>query len=265
MSQGKRRVERSLWALALLVSLANLPLHKPLSDFFDALYAQLGRAFYERVVVLAISAMCIAAVMAFLWRRGHGPWQPRLLASLLALGALTLASQRWLVVSNIELVHLPQFGLIAALLLASGLSPLKACLVATAAGVLDEAYQHWVIYADTPGTYFDYNDIVLNGVGAAWAALVFALGRRPNDAKSEPADWDPLPLDRSRRWVVFGVLAAFALLIWLDPPQFAHMLERAATGRMYRVLSAPEALGALVLLSFLISFGHSEKQRTAAG
>jgi hypothetical protein len=44
-------------------------------------------------------------------------------------------------------------------------------------GVLDEGYQHLVIYAAIPGAHFDWNDVILNAIGAAWATICAASGR----------------------------------------------------------------------------------------
>jgi len=73
----------------------------------------------------------------------------------------TALAQRALLVTNVELIHLPQFGLLAALLLVGGLPPQLAWIVATLAGAIDETYQLLVIYRALPNVYFDWNDIVL--------------------------------------------------------------------------------------------------------
>ncbi|MFN8641672.1 MAG: hypothetical protein U0802_08465 [Candidatus Binatia bacterium] len=79
--------------------------------------------------------------------------------------------------SNVELIHLPQFALQAALLLAVGLPPRLAWSGAVIAGAVDETYQHLVICAGVPDTYFDWSDIVLNAIGATWAVVLARGGQ----------------------------------------------------------------------------------------
>ena len=95
---------------------------------------------------------------------------------LLLLGLHVLAA-RGLLVANIELVHFPQYALLASVLYAGGLEPEAAWLLAAVAGSFDELYQHLVIYADRPDTYLDYNDMILNALGAAAGAFLFARAR----------------------------------------------------------------------------------------
>ena len=103
--------------------------------------------------------------------------------ALVALGAITVAAQRWLLVTNVELIHFPQFGLLAALLLFAGLGPRAAWIGATLGGVLDETYQYLVDLRPPADVYFDYNDVVLNAIGAAWAVI---LGRARGPTPQPP-------------------------------------------------------------------------------
>ncbi len=217
--------------LAVALCFANPLLHKPLSDLFDALFARLGRTWYERLVLAGIGALCAAGV-ALGRAYVRAPARARGIISLAALAAMTLVAQRWLLVSNIELIHFPQFALLTFLLLAGGLTPQTAWALATAAGMLDETYQRLVIYARVPNTYLDFNDMLLNAIGAAWAVALWA---------GEECTMATSPAGGRRAW---GAAAAAAVLgtalVWLDPPQLP-LLRKAATGRPYRVLSAPEA------------------------
>ena len=166
------------WAAAAGLVIGNLFLHKPISDVCDAVFASIGRRPYERLTLAGCAALSAFGALLLLRGRLAVVRRPRRAASLIVLAAATLTAQRWLLVSNVELIHLPQFGLLAALLLAGGLDPQTAWIGATVGGVIDEVYQYLVIYAQVPGVYLDYNDIVLNTLGAAWAVTLAAPPRR---------------------------------------------------------------------------------------
>ncbi len=248
------RASRARWLAAAGLVIGNLLLHKPISDVCDALFARIGRRAYEWVAVLAIGALSLAGAGALARGRAARLVHPAPLAALALLTLLSVAAQRWLLVSNIELVHLPQFALLAALLLGVGVGPLPAWLLATLAGVLDEAYQRIVIYAAVPNVYFDWNDIVLNALGAAWA-VVLLRGGAPHDP--------PAPAHgASRRALVAGLpLAAALVALWLVPPAgrigapfpWLHpTTHRALTGFDYHVMPVSEGVAALALLWALI-------------
>lgn len=245
------------WLFAAALVVGNLFLHKPISDVCDALFARIGRVPYEWTSLLAIGALSIGG--GFLLLRGGAPAlrSPRGLGALVGLAVLTVAAQQGLLVSNIELIHLPQFGLLAALLLVAGLPAQFAWLVATLAGAIDETYQWLVIYAGVANVYFDWNDIILNALGAAWAVMLARGGRVDSASGGE------------RRWqrALFALLVVAALAAWwVAPPRLtvidgfpyrAPTLGRAMTGRTYHVMPASEGLAATVLIWALVALACS--------
>ena len=101
---------------------------------------------------------------------------------------LTVWRSSGLLVSNVELIHLPQFGLLAALLLVAGLPPQLAWLRGDAGRRGRRDLPGLVIYAGVANVYFDWNDIVLNAIGAAWAVVLARGGRAdPASAGDAPA------------------------------------------------------------------------------
>lgn len=235
---------RWAWLFAFILCVANLPLHRPISDVCDALFRRLGRSGYEYLMLFGICG--ISAFGAWVLWRGGG--RPRNVVSppVITLAALTVAAQQLLLVSNVELIHFPQFGLLAALLLAAGLNPEAAWLMASGAGVLDEVYQHLVIYAGVPGTYLDFNDMVLNAIGAAWPVVLVSLGgiSRAPGRTGNGAGW--------RVWVSLAILAGLPLLYWLDPPSLHPFVVQARTGRAYRVLTAVESVLAVAVVWLIV-------------
>ena len=244
---------RPAHAAAAALVVGNLFLHKPISDVCDALFARLGRGPYEWTALLAIGALSLGAAGLLLRDGAPGLRSRRVLAALAGLAVLTLAAQRLLLVSNIELIHLPQFGLLAVLLLAVGLPAQLAWLVATLAGALDETYQWLVIYDWVPNVSFDWNDVVLNALGAAWAVILARGGRGDGASPGE------------RRWqrALFGALLAAAVAaLWVTPPRLTAVdhfpwrtptLGRAMTGRSYHVMPASEGLATTALIWALVA------------
>lgn len=240
------------WCTAIAVSAANLFLHLPISNLCDALYRRIGRAAYESVSLAGIGVLSLAGAAFLLRHRLKALAQPDVLWIGLGLGIMTVAAQQTLLVSNVEVIHFPQFALLAALLLAAGLKPVPAYLATTVVGIGDEAYQYAVIYRGVPNIYLDFNDMVLNAIGAAWAAGLVAVTANPhaNGSAAKP-----------RRWVAYVALAAVPFLLWLDPPHLSAVMQPAATGRLYHVLGAAEAVLALALLQLLVARAAALRDR----
>lgn len=222
--------------LAACLVVGNFFLHLPISDVCDWARARWGFPLYDRAALIGIPLLTAALLIPVL-RRKRARWR-HLLTWCVALSLLvmSLAAQRWMLVANIEIIHFPQFGLIAGLLLAAGLAAEPAWVLATAAGILDETYQQLVIYADRADTYLDFNDMILNALGAAWIVVVFAphAAQRPS--------WLRWP--RAMAWVLPIVVAASVLA----PPQLTPFLRPSAGFTLYRVIGLSEALtwGALI-------------------
>jgi hypothetical protein len=247
--QRTQRFIATCWNLAGALFLANFFLHKPVSDVCDALSARFGFATYNRAALLLIAGASLLAAAPLLPLAGRWLRQPRGLGVALTLVAMTVAAHRWLLVANIELIHFPQYALLTGLLFLGGLSPDLAWLAATGSGVLDEVYQHLVIYAGRPDTYLDYNDMVLNAIGAAWVAILVAAARSKPSAPGAAETSAP-----GRRRTVGRILLAVTLFtVVTDPPQLHPFYRRAATGFDYRVLSAGEALAVATLLWTIIT------------
>jgi hypothetical protein len=239
------------WLLAATLAVANPLLHKAVSDVADAVSARWGFALYNRAMLAAIPAACALAAIPLIVRRRRRFAHGNVLTGVLAVGLVTLAAQRWLLVANIELIHLPQFALIAAILLAGGMGSTSAYVAATVAGIVDEAYQYFVVYAGRTDTYFDINDIVLDAIGAIWAvALLGEQDPRRDDADRVAASraLESRGQTNTSRWLV-GLTAVLAVAWWVDPPVFSPPFRPTAGGRsFYRVLSTVEGVAIVLAL-----------------
>jgi hypothetical protein len=142
--------------------------------------------------------------------------------------------------------------------------------------VIDEAYQHLVVYAGRTDTYFDINDVVLNAIGAAWAIvlLVDVLARQGTYVVSglsrthEASERSVLSTRNGRRQpFVAGAalsIAALAVSVRLDPPQFFPMFKSTTTGhQFFRVLSTPEGV-VIVALLWALTVAVTDRRRLVA-
>ncbi|MDD1717385.1 MAG: hypothetical protein LUQ45_03950 [Methanoregulaceae archaeon] len=225
--------------VAGVLLLADLFLHKTISDLSDWFVKAYGFHRYNQDILYVLAAPCVLGVLLLSVRLGRQLGQPTVSGPLLALTAMTVLAHQYLIVANIEVIHFPQYAIPAAVFLGGGLSPLGSWLAATFCGVIDEVYQHLVIYAGVPGTYLDYNDMILNAIGAAWAIVLLQSW----SAVAPSVRREPISLARRRPWLCAGSLGCLLVFAqWLDPPQLSPFLRRGLTGRWYHVLSLPEAL-----------------------
>jgi len=245
----------SAWGIAVALTVANPLLHKPVSDVADWASATWGFVLYNRVALIAIPLACAIAVWPVVFKARAAWLRSRVLPVAILLALVSLAAQWWLLVANIELIHIPQFALVATVLLAGGVGPLAAYLAATAAGFVDEAYQHLVVYAGRADTYFDINDIVLDAIGAAWAIVLFGNTTPWGDrAAARHGGSRAASLWLTWPTAIGALLIAMAVAWWLDPPAFVPLLRPTAGGHAYRVLSTAEGLAIGALLLGLVRF-----------
>jgi hypothetical protein len=243
-NQGPFRVILALLAAAMFVG--DLLLHKPISDVCDWLVGRYGMAHFNRAALLAIGLGSVALALAVVGPRMRRTPR-RAVIGLALLIAASVAAHRLLLVANVELIHFPQYAILTALLLATGMDPLYAWGLATGLGVLDETYQHLVIYAGRQGTYLDFNDMILNTLGVCWAMVLYA-------ARTTRA--------RAGRWrasaLVFGLGAAIGIALVMGQSG-GSFFRRAATGRNYHVMTVGEAVLCATLLGILVIWAGSTR------
>lgn len=236
-----------------------------------------------------LGAAGLAAVVLGQLRRARRPWPPAT-GWLLWLIAV-LAIDRWLTYSLNEAFHYPQYALLA-WLIARALDPQHRRRIAgrvlfwtTLAGSLDELLQYLWITADY-SHYFDFNDVLVNLVGAAAGVLLY-LGSAPAAARA-PAATPRLELAVSA--VIALALAAALVQGRLQPAPPYDLppggLHRVADGRMvlylqrsrgqhgswqpgprrgtFYVLPPRQALPALALAAALITVVVGSASRQAA-
>jgi hypothetical protein len=126
------------------------------------------------------------------------------LAAWLVLVVLMFVSDRYLIVNNIERIHFPQYAVLALLLGFSLRSEALIFFATSSLGFLDEFLQ----YAMNPNrtNYLDFNDIVLNILGAAFGvALLLGFRKAVSSERS--------PYERAFRLFFLGGLSVASLAV----------------------------------------------------
>jgi hypothetical protein len=215
-------------AAAGAVFVADLFLHLPITDACDALVRRFGFDTWDLVVRRGFLGLGVAMVAAVaLWSSS----QKRLmLTSAALLVAVALVFQRFLLVSGIENIHYPQYALMVSLLMRGGVRAEGAYLISTGLGAVDEAYQLATMPRGTPG-YFDWNDVALNALGAAFGVVLMLAIRKTEEGQVTY---------RHRTSIVVGAAVLISLALW--PPTWTPFFSVTPGGRVFHKLSGSEAV-----------------------
>ena len=149
-------------------------------DIRRAIVRDWGREGFTYMVA-GFGLVCALAAAGFLIRhRAHFPAR-RIAGVLVVLAAFVAGAFHLAAKSAEEAMHFVQYGVLYALVLRALLHRMRdggvfvlAWLVCVIAGALDE----WIQWA-VPGRYWDFRDLVLNGVSALFGLAFFTLGPRP--------------------------------------------------------------------------------------
>jgi hypothetical protein len=235
-----RGVSRGWLAAAAVVFLGDLFLHLPITDFCDWLATSYGFAEYDRAVRAGFVVLGLGAYAAIWLRAGTHRVAFGLAATVLL--ALTIAAHKLIVVNAVENIHYPQYALLM-VLLTYGLGDLElSWIAATTLGAIDEGYQALALPRGAPD-YFDWNDVVLNGIGAAFGALAMLAFMR--SAVRRPSDrfWNT-------KWAT--LTSGLALAAYFDPPVWSPFFETTPGGRLFHRLAASEAVFLLTFVFGLV-------------
>jgi hypothetical protein len=169
---ARRRITVLIAWIALIFAM--VPVTRPMADWMLA--TRLGAWAFGPGMLWVVGAGTVVLARG-LARRGVpvGVWALLILAA----GGYLVALE-WLTVRPIERIHLPEYGLVAALAwwalrgrrVSIGRAHAGALAITLAAGLTDEVIQFFV-----PRRFFDWRDVALNGVAGLLALLVVAAAR----------------------------------------------------------------------------------------
>ena len=153
--------------------------HHPFSAYFDK-NILIPTGFYTvQHAADVVSVVILVGVLALGIRvvRIHGSWAINHFGVWFVLFILMYLSDRYLIVNNIERIHFPQYAVLAMLLRLSLPNHVLIFFVTCFAGLFAEFLQFVMNPSRT--NYLDFNDIVLNILGAALGVAFLLALRRP--------------------------------------------------------------------------------------
>ena len=225
-----------LWLSAAgAVFLADIFLHLPVTDVCDALVKRFGFFTFDGFVrrgFIALGVACVCGAWASPARRRSAVG-----TATIVLAAVTIAAQMLIVLNAVEDVHYPQYALLM-FLLGRGMANLEGAWLSTAAlGAVDEGYQFVALPRGTP-TYFDWNDVVLNAIGASFGVLALIMLSRADAER---------PL-LSSRWMLAVMLLGLVGALVLAPPTLSPFFDVTPGGRRFHKMPASEGVAVVCLL-----------------
>lgn len=219
MTPNPRAASAWRWAVALGVWFVAAIAHRKVSDAVGEEFTTPWGAFtpieYTTEAMVA-TVLVLASMVLRRAVRGEAGRGARAQLGTWGLWALLLAAMavchQTLVTIDIEVIHYPQYALVA-VLLAHALDPhrrrrvlLDVVLISAALSLLDEALQYFHLM--DKARYFDFNDLALNQLGTL-AGLLWWYGF-PSGAEATPG---PKPLRRGLLIATGLAAAACAILV----------------------------------------------------
>ncbi len=147
--------------------------HRRVNEFIDIFYRKFSFETTNRFFIYSLILPFIAVVLFFFL---YNVKSFRKSLSYLAIVLIPVAVYYPLFfVSNVEFVHYVQYAFISFLLLKISGNIWYSFSTSIILGVIDEAYQYFVLYAGRPSVYLDYNDMLLNIHGVITGIIIFLI------------------------------------------------------------------------------------------
>jgi len=228
----------------------------------------LGRQNYNLlIIILAVALLLAIGVWAGRRMGDLAEAERNRLLSLLVFNLACIALTKYtLMVINIELIHVIQYGLMALFLFPVLMNYREVLFWSTLCGAFDEWYQY-VILAPAKNDYYDFNDVIINMLGAALALLLIRIaGIRSTRFYARfraPSFWTAALL---LVLIVIGLLAGiiaieptekdvvFAFIKQYDPG-FWHELPKAYRFHIVRPLE-----GFVIICVLFLIFNNTDRQ-----
>ncbi|MEM6317865.1 MAG: VanZ family protein [Bacteroidota bacterium] len=168
-----------------------------------------GRDTYN-LIILVIGLVGLVGYLLPIWRgtKQLESGKNRVWMAFLVSVALIIVSFNMLLVVNVEIIHFIQYGVLAILMMPLFENYGDTLFFATVLAVLDEGYQYFVL-APLRTEYFDFNDIIIDLIGAAMGLLLLWIVGVKNEI--EGRKWFKTP-----RFIGFAAITIGSLIAYLS-------------------------------------------------
>jgi hypothetical protein len=170
------------WVAALAWGVANILFHKQANDVARRLVVVMGLQVF---LWSTRAAFLGGAVFVLVFRRNFYR-DSQIFKRLLIFVPLAAALDLCLVIYPSERIHYPQYAVLTWLAYKATGQAFPAALMSFIFGYVDEANQHWMLYANDPTAYFDWNDIVLNLIAALAGLVLLPQAARVSNLSNLP-------------------------------------------------------------------------------
>jgi len=225
--------ERKLFTLILACTYLAVVIlfHREVSAIFDWLSEKLSFKVYNNLIFLISLMVFVICGVFVLMRIVKGERRCLKIIYWMFTVFLVVISYQMLVVFNVENIHFPQYAVLVFPVFALFKHFGATVFWVTLSGGFDEMYQYFVLLRNNNTVYLDFNDIVLNVIGAGvGVALIYTL----SDLKSESFAFHE---NSSWKWNKFIMFTATACILFGGTSLYA-----AGILRFYPEANAPNAL-----------------------
>jgi VanZ family protein len=252
--------------------------HKEVSRIFEWMAEAFSFKVYNSAL-FAIFFSFMVVLWLFILKKIWGGEQRRAkVAFWLFTAALVIVSYEVLIVASVEAIHFIQYAFLAIPVFALTLRFGETVFWTTLMGALDEAYQYFLLYADNSEVYFDFNDVVLNLIGAGiGVVMIYTLSNAgafasPEKLKCRGSERTSLLVAASL--ILAGLLLVVSGVVTLYPkadaseaqitlsrkPAPSQFWEKPKRGKPFHILHPVEGIVLAALLIPCYSFMDRVKQ-----
>jgi hypothetical protein len=201
-------VSASWWVFVIIYATGVILMHRSVNELADLIKKVIGLSSF--LFVSRLSAILASVGILFILGRSLSRNSTGLKKLLLFIPLMVIADLS-LVAVPIERIHYVEYGFLTWIAYKAGGKPYLAALLSFSFGVLDEAYQYWVLYADRLDVYFDWNDMGLNLIGVLAVLFFFLPDMRWEGKVSQRAVFVSIVI-----WIATATLLVFLL----NPDQY---------------------------------------------
>lgn len=182
--------------------------HEIIGVQIAALFQKHGRPFYDKVLLIIFVVLFLTTVI-FLYRKiKNHPRKGRILFFGLANTFFAILCYTIIFVVNVEAIHFLQYAIFALIVFPLTRNYTYTHIWATLAGTCDELYQYLVLSPQRTD-YFDFNDVVINMVGAAFGLIMIFI----YNPISNPFSWSAFRSSKLCWFLIALILGVTALFV----------------------------------------------------